>query len=132
MLISNAVASATGPAGTLTFMPTTGSDQTIVTATTSGGCPTGTTQDLMTVVGPIGGTNQPFPPSNPYVIHQPEATTLSLTDPFEVGEDNSLLQAVVDRGQQQVTPGEYQFTVHCQNDGNQEFATFIGSQFFTD
>ena len=129
-LFLGGVASAAGPAGTLTFNPSSGTDQDTTTATTSGGCPAPSTGALMDVIGPLSGTNQPFPPANPYVIHAISGIGFSNAASFAVPEDVNMLTAVLDRSQQSVPPGEYQFTVHCQNDGGAEFGTFTGSLFF--
>src|SRR5581483_225789 len=104
--------------GSLTFSPASGLDTTIITATTSAGCPH--TSDPTTdpdgadleVTGPVGSANPTFPPGT--VITSTETTSFSNTDPFSIAEGVSLKDAA-DILHTTIQPGEYDFTVTCQN-----------------
>jgi len=131
-LLVSGVASATPPTGSLgslTFDPPTGTNATVGKAITSGPCNNGGDSAFLDVVGPA---DSPFPPGNPYNITTTESTDYSQTDPFTVPFGVSLQTAANDRGKP-LTPGEYDFTLHCVDSfTSHDFGTFTGAEFFTD
>ena len=138
-VLTGAVANAVPPAGTLgtlTFNPTSGIDTQTFTVTTSGGCPH--TSDPTTdpdsadleVTGPVGAATLTFPAGT--VITSTESNSFSNTDPFSVplGLD---LKSSADILHTTIQPGEYDFTVNCQNSNFlTSSGTFTGAIFFTD
>ena len=138
-LLLSGVANAAPPPGTegsLTFNPTSGLDTTVITATTSGGCAhtTDPTTDPdsadLEVTGPVGAATPTFPPGT--VITSTESTSFSNTAPFNVQEGLSLKDSA-DILHTTIQPGEYDFTVNCQNSNFlTSSGTFTGAIFFTD
>jgi hypothetical protein len=123
-------APAPGTLGRLTFTPTTGLDTQILTATTSAGCSPESNSADMEVTGPVGATNPTFPLGT--VITTTENNTFSTTKPFIISEGVSLKDAA-DILHTTIQPGEYDFTVFCQDqDFLTKFGTFTGAIFFTD
>ncbi len=77
-LLSAGVATAAPPAGTqgsLTITPAVGTDNSIVNARTSSGCPTTAAGAATFVEGPIGAPNPTFPHENPFTIVTPGGRT---------------------------------------------------------
>ena len=121
---------APGSRGTLTFAPTTGLDTQIITATTSQGCDSQSNAADLEVTGPIGAATPTFPPRT--VITSTESNTFSTTSSFQIPEGTSLKDAASVL-HTTIQPGEYDFTVVCQDQTFlTEFGTFTGAIFFTD
>ena len=124
-------APASGSLGALTFIPATGSDTTIITATTSAGCDAAASAADLEVTGPVGSANPVFPPGT--VITSTETNTFSTTGSFGVPEGNSLKTAA-DILKKTLVAGEYDLTVHCQDQFTNQNTpgNFTGAIFFTD
>jgi hypothetical protein len=123
-------APAPGTLGTLTFTPTTGSDTQIITASTSAGCSSESNAADLEVTGPVGAATPVFPPGT--VITTTQNNTFSTTKSFTIPEGVSLKDAA-DILHTTIVPGEYDFTVVCQDqDFLTRFGTFTGAVFFTD
>jgi hypothetical protein len=121
---------APGTLGTLTFTPATGLDTQIITATTSAGCSPESNSAQMEVTGPVGSATLTFPPRT--VITTTESNTFSTTGTFTIPAGLSLKDAA-DILHTTIVPGEYDFTVVCQDqDLLTEFGTFTGAVFFSD
>jgi hypothetical protein len=123
-------APAPGTLGTLTLTGTTGLDTQIISARTSAGCSRTSNAADMEVTGPVGAATPVFPPGT--VITTTEKNTFSTTAPFTIPEGVSLKDAA-DILHTKIVPGEYDFTVFCQDqDFLKKFGTFTGAIFFTD
>jgi hypothetical protein len=124
-------APAPGSLGALTFIPATGSDTTIITATTSAGCDAAASAADLEVTGPVGSADPVFPPGT--VITSTETNTFSTTGSFDVPEGNSLKTAA-DILKKTLVAGEYDLTVHCQDQFTNQNTpgNFTGAIFFTD
>jgi hypothetical protein len=119
-----------GSLGTLTFTPADGIDTQIITAHTSAGCNSQSNAARMDVTGPVGATTPTFPPGT--VITSTQSNTFSNTGSFDIAIGVSLKDAA-DVLHTTIRPGEYDFTVVCQDkDLLTEFGNFTGSIKFTD
>jgi hypothetical protein len=123
-------APASGTLGALTFTAATGLDTQIISVRTSAGCSRTSNAASMEVTGPVGATTPVFPPGT--VITTTEKNTFSTARPFTIPEGVSLKDAA-DILHTKIVPGEYDFTVFCQDqDFLTKFGTFTGAIFFTD
>jgi hypothetical protein len=121
---------APGGRGTLTFAPTTGLDTQIITATTSQGCDSQSNAADLEVTGPIGAATPTFPART--VITSTQNNNFSTTKSFTISLTISLKDAA-DVLHTTIQPGEYDFTVVCQDQiFLTEFGTFTGAISFTD
>ncbi|MGH3789646.1 MAG: hypothetical protein ACRDQ9_02390, partial [Pseudonocardiaceae bacterium] len=114
-LLSAGVATAAPPAGTqgsLTITPAVGTDNSIVNARTSSGCPTTAAGAATFVEGPIGAPNPTFPHENPFTIVTPGGPDFSTTGPFDQPFRLTLKSAAEDRGKV-LQVGEYDITTRC-------------------
>jgi Bacterial Ig-like domain (group 3) len=122
-----------GSLGTITaFDPADGTNLTIASVHTSGGCPNGGDAVFTDVSGPVGSATPTFDPAAPFNITTATQTPFSSTDPMDIPWDRSMQDAANTVGKP-LQPGEYDFTTHCVDSITlEEFGTFTGSLTFTD
>jgi hypothetical protein len=136
LLVSNGLASAAPPPGTLGFITLDqpdGTNLTAINSTTSGPCPDTSSRADLQVVGPIGvpASQQVFPPSNPFTAVTPTDTQFSTTSAFKQFWRVSFQDAVAERGLTAVPAGEYDYTTSClPRFGSNNFGTFTGGLTF--
>ena len=132
LLLNGAAGAALAPGslGALTFTPAQGIDTQIITAHTAAGCDSQSNAARMDVTGPVGAATPTFPPGT--VITSTQSNTFSNTGSFDIAIGVSLKDAA-DVLHTTIKPGEYDFTVVCQDrDLLTEFGNFTGSIRFTD
>ncbi len=121
---------APGIRGTLTFTPTSALNTEIITAHTSRGCDPQSNAADLEITGPVDSANPTFPPRT--VVTSTENNTFSTTRGFDIPLGLSLKDSA-DILHKTIQPGEYHFTVVCQDQAFlTEFSTFTGAISFTD
>jgi hypothetical protein len=140
-VLVSGVADATVPEGTLgslTIQPASGTDQELMSSTTSAPCPNdpNDTRAEQLLVGPVqtDGTapeaTAVFPDSNPYPVTRINSSQFSKTQPFGQLFNTTLNSAATTRGKTLQT-GEYHLTTRCLNSsGITVFGTFTGGLIF--